>query len=833
MRFVLAVVAPVVFIAALEVALRLLQVGCPSGLTLGLHGEGGARVRVMNPAFTVPFFGREQHRRLKPVALREKESADEWRVVVLGGSAAQGDPLPDFGFPRVMEVLLQDAFPNRRIRVINAAMTAVNSHVVRVAAAGLKPLEPDVVIVYMGNNEVVGPFGPGTVFGPFNDSLNRIRASIAIRRSRLGQALLRIMGGRKGTGSEWQGMAVFAGARIAQDDTRLERVYDHFAANLQAIVKSVEEAGAQCVLSTVAVNLADWPPFASGRDGEAAALYTEGRDLLAEGAVGRARVLLFRARDADALRFRADTELNARIRSVAEDSEHCMMVDAERLIDEACSEGIANSEVFVDHVHFNFHGNYVLGRAFAEAVTGVLSGPSAKRLDLDEMECGRALGYGPHIALETADQMQERLILPPFNRQRGQRERLMTWREEEREQRSTIQETGWGHISAVLRAARSRRPADPALARWQGYVYLAHGKPDDALKEFEQAAALAPYDDMARVDLAMGWAVLGQLEHALAALDKEPFDCALTRADLLVRTAQELNKRGARELVASLLDAALVEHPDHPVAHAEYGQYLLAARRAQAAVTHFKLALEADAAMHRARLGLAVALTEEGALDEAVPLFDKVVEATSQPEAFYSRGVARLKQGNPDGARADFQQALSSNPSDVDAMVQLADLAIEAGRWTAAAARLREAVRWKPGFLPAWRKLGRSLYEGGLPHEAIKAYDRVLALSRDDLEALASSAWMLATWPKEEVRDGARAVRLAHRACRVTHFARPDLLEVLAAAYAEYGAFEDAAQTQARAIETASVAPEEGKEMYARLAGYREGMPLRTRELWH
>jgi hypothetical protein len=67
-------------------------------------------------------------------------------------------------------------------------------------------------------------------------------------------------------------------------------------------------------------------------------------------------------------------------------------------------------------------------------------------------------------------------------------------------------------------------------------------------------------------------------------------------------------------------------------------------------------------------------------------------------------------------------------------------------------------------------------------------------------------AWLLATYPDSNVRDGAEAVRLAERACALTDRRVPALLATLAAAYAETGDFSrgiatgEEALTRAQAI---------------------------------
>src|SRR5206468_12877415 len=59
----------------------------------------------------------------------------------------------------------------------------------------------------------------------------------------------------------------------------------------------------------------------------------------------------------------------------------------------------------------------------------------------------------------------------------------------------------------------------------------------------------------------------------------------------------------------------------------------------------------------------------------------------------------------------------------------------------------------------------------------------------DSPRMLDESAWLLATHPDPKVRDGARAVELAERACTLSERRVPIMLDTLAAAYAEAGDF--------------------------------------------
>jgi hypothetical protein len=59
----------------------------------------------------------------------------------------------------------------------------------------------------------------------------------------------------------------------------------------------------------------------------------------------------------------------------------------------------------------------------------------------------------------------------------------------------------------------------------------------------------------------------------------------------------------------------------------------------------------------------------------------------------------------------------------------------------------------------------------------------------DSPRTLDELAWLFATYPDSDARDGAEAVRLAERACALTDRRLPALLATLAAAYAETGDF--------------------------------------------
>ena len=82
--------------------------------------------------------------------------------------------------------MLENEYPHTDFEVINVAMTAINSHAVYQIAKSCARFEPDLMVVYLGNNEVVGPYGAGTIFSPLSPNLAMIRANAAISSMKTG-----------------------------------------------------------------------------------------------------------------------------------------------------------------------------------------------------------------------------------------------------------------------------------------------------------------------------------------------------------------------------------------------------------------------------------------------------------------------------------------------------------------------------------------------------------------------------------------------------------------------------------------------------------------------
>ncbi|MEC8528798.1 MAG: tetratricopeptide repeat protein [Pseudomonadota bacterium] len=454
------VVIPLLFFVLVEFALRLMGVGTHYQYFNQIDIDGEAFYQE-NPDFADQFYPPSLNVGPLQNTFAAERSDDRLRVLVLGGSAAMGFPHKNHGVDRLLAAQLRSLFPNRDVEVVNTAMTSVNSHVVYQVAQTLPFESADVAVILMGNNEVVGPYGPGTFNQNFLSSLSAIRALQALKRTRLWQlldsSLAEVQSSDAKADLEWQGMQMFVDNGVAEDDPRMSAVYEHFEGNLRDIVDTLHAKGMHVVLSTVPVNLRQSAPFLSiGRDdlsasdeaklaalrerAQAQALngrWREAQDLWQQaialdaghadshfqlatslenlGEFALARSHYERALDLDGLRFRADTRINAIIERVAReyDSSNVSFVNSSKGFDRASAPYAPGWDLLVEHVHYDFSGNAVLARIFARAIARHLSPTTPPKL-LKTEEVAARIGFPNHETIENLKNLQGMAKQPPF-----------------------------------------------------------------------------------------------------------------------------------------------------------------------------------------------------------------------------------------------------------------------------------------------------------------------------------------------------------------------------------------------------------------------------------
>jgi len=706
---VIIVVAPMMVVGVVESGLRVGGYGYPTSFFKRGRNED---FFVENDKFGLRFFPAGLARSPAPLRMRAKKEPGTYRIFILGESAALGDPQPAFGPGRYLQVLLEERFPNTRFEVICAAVTAINSHAILPIARECEKHEGDLWIVYMGNNEMVGPFGATTVFGSRAPPWWQVRTGLAIQRLRVGQLLMewaRKISGASKSASSWAGMQLFMKQRVKPRERSKETVYANFKKNLADILRAARSSGAKVILNTVAVNLKDCAPFASsisaelsdaqrtevskltldGSRAEAAGGWSEalqyfqrataidpenaenqyrlGSCLLSLTNGPAARASFERARDFDALPFRADSRIKSEIASAAKDFANPDLVffDAERFFATNSPIGAPGDEYFYEHVHFNFDGNYALGKQWAGQVEHLLPEAITKLRSSNwapQEICEQRLGLTDWNRLNVWQGMLTRLNQPPFTGQLNHTNQL------ERVQ-AQIREIGQRKDKAAAEVARN--VYNQAIKRWPGDFRLhenyaefleATGELPRAIEEWQAARDLIPQHHVAyfqegrllartgkaaeaerelqqavqiRPDLSEGWFELGKVH-----VTEGKFEVAL--ADF----------RRAREL--SQFDARLYHH---------IGTTLLKLSRRKEAIQQFRAAIERNPDYWQAHYSLGEELAFDNEITNARHEFEEVIRLKPEyPMAHLNLGVSMVKQGDLENAARQFEETLRLQP---------------------------------------------------------------------------------------------------------------------------------------------------------------------------
>ncbi len=720
-RLALAAGVPVLLFTGLETTLRIAGFGHSVDFFIPDEKPGFFRT---NPWFTSQFFPPSFG--LKPLNFRlpKQKPPGEVRVFVVGESAAMGVPEPGFGLAPQLRAQLRAAYPGRAVMVYNLGVTAINSHAIVPIVRQAAEFQPDLFVVYMGNNEVVGPFGPGSVVTHGVLPRAVIRADLFVRATRVGQLMQRLLEafGPAGAGSkEWRGMEMFARNTVAADDPRLESVYANLTANLHDIIGRATRAGAKVVLSTVAVNVKDSAPFVSahaagltatqladwsqsvdrGAFTDALAIdpqHAESHFQLAQaleknGEAAPARSHYLAALEWDALRFRADARINDVIRAAARSApDGVALVDAAREMGAAADSTVppADCRFFLEHVHLTWAGNFELARLLAAGAARWL--PGDRQPWLSSADCAAAVGYTEFGHAAVAMSMDHLTSRPPFTGQctfAAARGRLQD--EIRTANRAVAAPGALAAMAAVVEQARGHDPQNTFLLFHEATMRAQLGEPAAALDLNTRLAAMEPASPELAAQRAFLLQHLGRNEEAEAMLLQSAKD-----EPYYFQTYALLGwlwgSKGQWSRAVEYFAGLTARLPGNLALRHAYAQALAGSGDRRGAEAQWRVILQSTPDDEEALEPLCVNLVKDGRTDAAVELM--LVAHRYNPRSYANN--ARLEQiyeDKGDNARTiDFMRDLAaSGPVNAMLHINLATLLRQAGRSQEAVAELRVA----------------------------------------------------------------------------------------------------------------------------------------------
>jgi len=391
-----------------------------------------------------------------------------------------------------------------------------------------------------------------------------------------------------------------------------------------------------------------------------------------------------------------------------------------------------------------------------------------------------------------------------------------------------------------------------------GLIDLELGNAPAAKEHFAAALRLHPSFLEARYNLGLANQALGDLDQAVvnyrSVLELQP-----GHPETLLRLASLAGSQGDAQQALALLEQAIQKNPKNALAWLSLAHMVFAQGDIDRAVNCAESAVEIDDRLADGHLLLGEIALKRGELDEAGRRLERALvlapeSATGHamlgrlrmqkkdlpgarrelersialdPDLVrgrYDLGTLLLSLGERDAARSQFQAVIDIHPGDAQALTALGVMAIDGTEKDPSRAIefLSQALEQQPDFALALTNLAVAYELTGDWAHAVESYEKAFEAAPPDPDAARSLAWIRATGPDEALLDGEQAVELASYAAKNK---ADRALEVLAAAFARAGDFDQAVKVQQRALQE-SRSPQRQKELEERLRLFQSEKPF-------
>lgn len=422
----------------------------------------------------------------------EHKDPDAVRIFVFGESAMYGLE----SSTRQLGVILRQAIPQKKWEIYNVSCPGINSHVLYFLAKACAKLSPDFFIIYMGNNETIGPYGEHSLLYrlPWLRRSSIIRSHIYLKSLRTVQLL------EQNLKKDWREQKPTDLTPYLPGQGQETRTLQLYKKNLKDMIDTGIQANSYVIVGTLSYN----------------------------------REYGKKKEEWDSLSFR-ETTMNQYILEICKSYEsktkRVCKVDIDKTLAQKSVEGIPGYDFFCDNIHFTFEGNYLVACEWFKAV---VAGLNEKGYSLDKNlispvsmeDCARCLGW--NYATELLQlQMQKNVITEPVSLEiiKQKEERLsklvgsnldekieegyqIAYQANPDDEKINLQWIEWllktKKLSQALEVSQrfwTKYPHSRIAIRLLGNVYANLGNVDESIKMYQECLKYYPYDGLAQDSL--------------------------------------------------------------------------------------------------------------------------------------------------------------------------------------------------------------------------------------------------------------------------------------------------------------------------------------------
>lgn len=761
-----------VFFGLLEVVLALFGVqpvlydadplaGFDSNIPLFTKARGAdGTVQMATARNKLAFFNQQQ--------FPADKSSGTYRIFCVGGSTTFGRPYgASTSFAGWLGEFLPIADPSRRWEVINAGGISYASYRVSSLMEELIQYEPDLFVVYSGQNEFLERRTYSTVLET-PESVRGLQGLLSHTRTwAILSEILKKDSAKPSDDPDLlpEEVETLLGDSVgleayARDDPFATQVLQHYRVNLVRMVDIARSVGAQVVMVTPASNLGTCSPFKDQQsdglsrdevaefisyhsaaeakfedeeyeeairlveqalkiDSRVASLhYLHGRLLRRLGRSDQAKLAFLRAIDEDVCPLRALTPM-AKIATEVANEKEVPLVDFVALVEGRTKDGIPDHDQFLDHVHPSIELHRELALSILDKLTaeGVVKPQSS---------------WGPETIQALVQEVEGQLDHAAHARALRNLSKVLAWagktEEAERLSLRSIQlapEAGSApmfHQTGVVKAQSGdfeeaeknfRRALDLDAELVEAHHSLAvlltrTERAAEAVPYFERVLKADPGDVKTLNALGVALQQLKKLDdarrHYERALEEDPWNHkVLNNLGILLFEKKEFAE--AKECYERSVDI----EPRFADAHFNLGRLALVLRRAPDAQKHFREAIAIRPNHLEALCALGELYETEGRVDASVENYDTVLSFDPRhAKAHYNRGRLAEKQKDTVEAEKHYKSAIESDPDYARAHNNLGRLYAQQGNIAEAASHFRRAVELDPNDSAARRNLGQA-----------------------------------------------------------------------------------------------------------------------------
>lgn len=337
---------------------------------------------------------------------------------------------------------------------------------------------------------------------------------------------------------------------------------------------------------------------------------------------------------------------------------------------------------------------------------------------------------------------------------------------------------------ASFAAALEIDTKNPAAHYGLGQVALSKRSYAEAVDHFEKTLAAVPGANRVQYSLAMAYRGLGEAAKARTHLAKQ--------GSVGVRVVDPLFD-GLQEVIAG------------ERVYLARGKIAFEAGRFPEAANEFRKAVASKPDSVTARINLGAALTQVGDVKGAVEQFEEALRIEpGKVNAHYNLAILLAKENRHAEAIDHLQSALKTDPNDLNVRLLLARELVKSEQLDEALVEYVRVVEANPNNENALLDQVRVLYRMKRFRQALELLEKSSAHFPRRGHTLAMLAFVLATSPEVELRNGVRALEFAQRVYKASGL--PEHAALIAIALAELGRCSEAADWQRRAINGAEQA---------------------------